>query len=149
MGRGAHPRNTVSEYHSSAVDVAERIGRALLLYWEDQPDEAAHVLIPRLEAAIREMSRQAGLAIIREPRGRAPGGVRPLGDLMSALTGRLEESWRRYLANLLVDPVGTNLRNRISHALLHRVTKEQASVLLHAACFLRLLAPGVDTSTDG
>lgn len=131
------------------VEVAERMGRALLLYWENQPDEAAHVLVPRLEAAVREMCRQAGLAIIREPRGRAPGGVRPLGDLMSALKGRLDESWRRYLANLLVDPVGTNLRNRISHALLPRVAREQAAVLLHAACFLRLLAPGEDASTEG
>lgn len=131
------------------VDVAERMSRALLLYWEGQPDEAAHVLVPRLEAAIREMCRQAGPAIIREPRGRAPGSVRPLGDLISALKGRLDESWRRYLANLLVDPVGTNLRNRISHALLPMVAKEQAAVLLHAACFLRLLAPAGDTSTDG
>lgn len=128
-------------------EVAERMGRALFLYWEGQADEAAHVLVPRLEAAIREMCRQAGLAVIREPRGRVPGGVRPLGDLMSALKGRLDESWRRYLANLLVDPVGTNLRNRISHALLPKVAREQTAVLLHAACFLRLLAPGEAVST--
>jgi hypothetical protein len=130
------------------TEVAERMGRSLLLYWEDQPDEAGHVLIPRLEAAVREMCRQAGLAIIREPRGRVPGGVRPLGDLMTALKGRLDESWRRYLVNVLVDPVGTNLRNRISHALLPSVTREQAAVLLHAACFLRLLAPAEEGSTE-
>lgn len=102
------------------ADVAERIARALFLYWENQPDEAAHVLVPRLEAVIREVCRQAGLAIIREPRGREPGRVRPLGDLIDALKGHLDESWRRYLANLLVNPIGTNLRNRISHALLPR-----------------------------
>ncbi len=124
-----------------APEVAERIARALLLFWDDQPDEASHLLVPRLEAVIREMCRQAGLAIIREPRGRDPGGVRTLGDLLSALKGHLDESWRRYLVNLLVDPVGTNLRNRISHALLNQATREEAAALLHAACFLRLLAP--------
>jgi hypothetical protein len=150
--KGAPEPDEVAAFFSTGiitVDVAERMGRALLLYWNDEPDEAAHVLVPRIEAAIREMCRQAGLAIIREPRGRAPGGVRLLGDLMSALKGRLDESWRRYLANLLVDPVGTNLRNRISHALLPKVAKEQAAVLLHAACFLRLLTPRGDTPADG
>lgn len=124
-----------------APEVAERIARALVLYWEGQPDEASHLLVPRLEAVIREMCRQAGLAIIREPRGREPGGVRTLGDLLGALKGHLDESWRRYLVNLLVDPIGTNLRNRISHALLNQATREQAAALLHAACFLRLLGP--------
>lgn len=124
-----------------APEVAERIGRALTLYWQGHPDEAGHILVPRLEAIIREMCRQAGLAVIREPRGREPGGVRALGDLLNALKERLDESWRRYLANLLVDPVGTNLRNRVAHALLSKVVREQAAALLHAACFLRLLAP--------
>lgn len=142
----------LTEFFTTSVvvpEIADRVGRALNLYWEGQPDEASHVLVPRLEAIIREMCRQAGLAIIREPRGREPGGVRPLGDLMNALKGRLDESWRRYLANLLIDPVGTNLRNRIAHALLPRVGREQAAVLFHAACFLRHLAPGGEASTEG
>lgn len=143
-------QHELTEFFTTSVivpEVAERVGRALHLYWRGQPDEASHILVPRLEAIIREMCRQAGLAIIREPRGRAPGGVRLLGDLLNALKDRLDESWRRYLANLLVDPVGTNLRNRIAHALIPTVPREQAAVLLHAACFLRLLAR--DEGTPG
>lgn len=120
-------------------EVADRFARGFMLFWADQPDEASHIVVPRLEAVIREMCRQAGMAIIREPRGRQPGGVRLLGDLLFSLQGRLDESWRRYLVNLLVDPVGTNLRNRIAHALVPRATRQEAALLLHAACFLTLL----------
>jgi hypothetical protein len=130
-------------------EVAERVDRAVQLYWKGQPDEASHLLVPRLEAIIREMCRQAGLAIIREPRGRKPGGVRLLGDLLNALEGSLDESWRRYLANLLIDPIGTNLRNRIAHALIPTVAREQTAVLVHAACFLRLLAPDEGSPAEG
>lgn len=121
-------------------EVADRFARGFILFWADQPDEASHIVVPRLEAVIREMCRQAGMAIIREPRGRQPGGVRLLGDLLFSLQGRLDESWRRYLVNLLVDPVGTNLRNRIAHALVPKATRQEAALLLHAACFLSLLA---------
>lgn len=121
-------------------EVADRFARGFVLFWADQPDEASHIVVPRLEAVIREMCRQAGMAIIREPRGRTPGGVRLLGELLFSLQGRLDESWRRYLVNLLVDPVGTNLRNRIAHALVPKATRQEAALLLHAACFLSLLA---------
>lgn len=133
----------LTEFFSSSLispEVAERFARAVALYWEGSFDESAHILVPRLEAVIREMCRRSGMAIIREPRGREPGGVRLLGDLLHSLKGRLDESWRRYLVNLLIDPIGMNLRNRISHALLPMVAKQETAVLIHAACFLRLLS---------
>lgn len=120
-------------------DTAERIGRGVLSYWQGEADESAHLLAPRIEASIRYIARECDLAIIREPQGEKPGGVRPLGDLLIALKGQVDESWRRYLWNLLCEPVGVNLRNRIAHGLSRRVERREAAVLIHAACHLRLM----------
>lgn len=123
-------------------DTAERIGQAVLLYWQGKPDESAHVLTPRLESTIRTIARECGLATFREPQGAKPGGARALGDLLAALRERIDESWRRYLWNLLCDPVGVNLRNRIAHGLLPKVEKRAAALLIHAACHLSLVRVG-------
>jgi hypothetical protein len=121
---------------------ADRVARAFHLWWADQADEAAHVLAPRLETIIREVARQLGLPVIREPRDGKPGGVRSLGDTLFSLKGRLPSSgWHTYLFSLLSDPLGPNLRNVIGHGLRPTISVEDAALLLHAACFLRLVGP--------
>jgi len=121
---------------------ADRIARAFELWWESEFDESAHILAPRLEAILRNLARQLGLPIIREPVGDKPGGVRSLGHLFSALEGRLPTlGWHAYLFNLLSDPLGLNLRNVIAHGLRPSISAEDAALLLHAACFLRLTEP--------
>jgi len=42
---------------------------------------------------------------------------------------RIHESWQRYLWNLLCDPVGVNLRNRVAHGLLPKAEKKEAAFL--------------------
>lgn len=124
--------------------VAERIARAFELWWDGQPDESAHLIAPRLEAILREVARRLGLPIIREPVANKPGGVRSLGDLLYALKGHLapeKPGWHAYLFHLLADPLGLNLRNVIAHGLRTDVSEEDSALLLHAACFLRLLGP--------
>ncbi len=62
---------TLAEFFTSEAfetEVAERIARALGLFWEGQYDESAHVLVPRLERAFREVARQLGVPVVREPR---------------------------------------------------------------------------------
>ncbi|MBE3575505.1 MAG: DUF4209 domain-containing protein [Firmicutes bacterium] len=120
-------------------DIAERVARALLLFWNGETDESAHILVPRLEAIIRTLAREIGLPVIREPRGDCPGGVKQLGDLLHSLSGYLDDDWRRYLDNLLVEPVGVNLRNRVAHGLISSVNKQEAALLIHCVCFLRRL----------
>jgi Domain of unknown function (DUF4209) len=51
----------------------------------------------------------------------------------------LDESWRRYLAHLLSDPLGLNLRNEIGHGLIGVVDESRCALLVHAVCHLRLL----------
>ncbi len=122
------------------ASAAERIARAYELWWDDRPDESAHLIVPRLEAAIRNLAREVGLPIIKEPYGGEPGGVRPLGTLLHALRGRFASlGWHAYLYHLLSDPLGLNLRNVIAHGVRARIERTDAALLLHAAAFLALL----------
>jgi lysyl-tRNA synthetase class 1 len=118
---------------------ADRLASALNRYWDGDHDGAALVLVTQLEAVIRAIAARLGIPITKMPRGGTPGGVVGLGMLVTKLVGRLDESWRRYLNNLLADPLGVNLRNRLAHGLLDRADAADAAVLIHAACFLRSL----------
>jgi hypothetical protein len=115
--------------------VAERIARAVELYWDDQPDESAHVLVPRLERVLREVARKVGIPIVREPRDEGEfGGVATLGVLVRELEGAFaDKGWHAYLENLLTDPLGLNLRNQIAHGLHNAVHRREASLLVQAA----------------
>jgi Domain of unknown function (DUF4209) len=119
------------------AEVAERVAAAVDHFWEGRYDEALFVLLPRLEAIIRELCRQLGLVITKEPIGTEAGGFLQLGALLFALTGRLPESRRCYLTTLLTDPIGFNLRNRGLHGLIASGTREDAALAIHAACFLQ------------
>jgi hypothetical protein len=119
--------------------VAERIARSMELWWNGYPDECAHLLLPRLEAVVREMARQVGLVIYREPIGRERGGARLLGSLLHELHPAIDESWRRHLVNLLTDELGYNMRNLVLHGLIPKVERVEAALLVNAACYLRLL----------
>jgi hypothetical protein len=117
---------------------AERIARAVELYWDGQPDESAHVLVPRLEAVLREMARQVGIPVVREPLpGREIGGAEMLGALLRELQGAFaDQGWHAYLLNLLADPLGLNLRNSIGHGLHGTVGHVDAALLVQAAVLL-------------
>ncbi len=120
------------------AELAERIARAVELYWDGQPDECAHVLVPRLEAVLREMARQVGIPVVREPLpGREIGGVEMLGSVLRDLHGAFADpGWHAYLLNLLADPLGLNLRNSIGHGLHGTVGEVDAALLVQAAALL-------------
>lgn len=119
---------------------AERIARAHILYFYGHYDECAHVLVPRIEAVIRQLCLRLGIPVARETFGKDAGGVAPLGALLLELAGRgLDESWLRYLVNALTEPAGMNLRNRICHGLIDVVGQAEAAILLHIIHYLRLL----------
>jgi hypothetical protein len=132
------------------ADLAVKIARCLDLYWDGRYDEAAHMLAPRLERVIRELARTAGIPIIAPPQGLRPGRVRSLGDLLRALKGAFaEDAWRAYLMNVLADPLGLNLRNIVGHALQPEMGQGEAALLIHAACYLRLLGARRSEAGDG
>jgi len=120
-----------------ATEVAERVATAVDHFWERRYDEALFVLVPRLESIIRELCRQLGLVIAKEPIGSDAGGFLQLGALLSSLKGRLPESRRCYLMTLLADAIGINLRNRALHGLIVPASRDEAALAIHVACFLQ------------
>ena len=129
--------------------LAERIARAVELYFDGQFDESGHVILPRLEAVIRNMVRELGLRIVQPPRGEVPGGVRALGQLLAAIQGHYDESWRRYMRNVLTEPTGHNIRNTALHGLVAGIRREQAALLIQIACHLRLIEISVAGEGEG
>jgi hypothetical protein len=137
-------RQALAQFIASSVidaETAERVARSIELFWENAPDESAHLLIPRLERIIREFARQLGVPIVQEPRPeREIGGVETLGVLLRNLKSAFaDRAWHAYLMNLLADPLGMNLRNLIAHGLHGTVGSADASLLVQVALRLSML----------
>lgn len=150
---GDVPREILTDHFESALiskAIAERFARAVELFWQGEYDECAHILVPRIEAAIRDIARGIGIPVIKLPDGPKPGGVLGLGAILFSLRGRFADpGWQEYLENLLSDPLGINLRNSVSHALTPLIGREDAALLIHAACFLANLGYTQRDLADG
>jgi hypothetical protein len=134
------PDELVDFFTTDLIDasVAGRLGDALLRFFDDDDDGALHIAIPQLETAIRSAAARLGIVVIKNPQGERPGGVRQLGALLADLSGRIDESWRRYLVNALNDSLGLNLRDQVSHGLYGPVSRTDVAIALHIALHLRL-----------
>lgn len=62
-----------------------------------------------------------------------------LRALLLSLKRQLDEDWHRYLTTLLINPLGSNLRNVHAHGLVARATREEAAALIHVAAYLTFL----------
>jgi hypothetical protein len=140
---GAPEREALAAFFTTdLIDeaIAERFARAIELFGAGEPDEAAHIVAPRIEAVLRDMARRIGIPIIREPSGGKPGRVQSLGPILDQLRPVFGQAgWHAYLENLLADPLGLNLRNVIAHGLRDQIDRLDAALLIQAACYLRLL----------
>jgi hypothetical protein len=148
---GVPGREELKEFFTTELidrEVAARIADGVLRFFAGDDDGALHILVPQLEAAIRGAAARAGVVVIKTPRGGTPGGVRALGGILADLKGRLDESWRRYLANALTDPLGVNLRNQLSHGLHGPTDRGDVAIAVQAACHLRLWRPGENAAHD-
>jgi len=95
----------------------ERIAHSLELYWDEQYDDSAHVLVPRLESIIRDLARASGLVVVK-PAGEARfAGFISLGTALRKLQEPTPNPWFDYLDALLCDPLAYNLRNEIAHGI--------------------------------
>lgn len=105
------------------------------------------MIAAQVERIIRTTARLTGLSTTRSPgAGGKPGGVKTLGSLLRLMKGATPERTCRYLIVLLTEVTGLNLRNRISHGLVDKVSPPEAALLIHAACHLALLASTSDVS---
>lgn len=115
----------------------ERIARALELWWDGHPDDAAHILVPRLESIMRDLAQGSGAIVRKAPTPGEYKGVVSLNVVMDKLIELWDgEEWMCYLADLLCNPLSVNLRNDIAHGLVDTVGSAQTALLLQAACFL-------------
>ena len=143
--RSSHGMPTKAElqtlFTTPVIDdnTAERIAASVEYYARGMFDECVMVLIPRIEGTIRELVRKIGVPTWSEPRLGVFGKQRSLRTLLAQLKDHLDEDWRRYLIALLVNPLGSNLRNIHMHGLAPRGTREQAAALIHAAVYLASL----------
>lgn len=132
------------------MDVAERLARALELYWDGHPDESAHILVPRIEQVIRGLARRLGVPVYREPIGNEPGGVETLGTLLRATGPAFANAGlHAYFVVLLVDPLGLNIRNKVAHGLVGMVQKPATALLLQVACVLSSFQLGTPAEEAG
>jgi hypothetical protein len=115
---GYHTRRRNSRREFRDVDLGGVHGHA-----EDRArgsyDDSAHALAPRIERAVDEVCRQAGLVVVREPIGAT-----------------------------LTEPLGVNLRNRIAHGLIGEARAYDAALLVHVGAFLRTLQSQERTSRE-
>lgn len=134
--------NELKEFFTTEIiseDIANAIAKAIHWYYKGEFNVCSFLITPAIEAVFRYIARELGFAIIKEPVGNNPGGVVTLGAILEMLGDKMDESWRRYFYNLLSNPIGVNLRNRICHGLLFETGKGFASLLVHVVCNLRLL----------
>ncbi|NPV56475.1 MAG: DUF4209 domain-containing protein [Anaerolineae bacterium] len=139
---GIPPLPDLTEFFTTEIipsDIAEHLSKAIHWYFNEEYDVSAHILVPIIEAIIRIVARDIGFPIFREPVGTNPGRVEQLGSLLERLRDLMDDSLRRFLYNVLSNPIGLNLRNRICHGLLIGVGKEDAALLIQVVCYLRQL----------
>lgn len=73
------------------------MARAILHLRADDPDESAHVLVPRIEAMVRTLATAVGVATFTLPTEERAGGYVGLKVLFDRLRPRgLPDAWRRY-----------------------------------------------------
>lgn len=131
-----------SVFESDLVDEtqAEWIALAVRHFEAGDYRSSVSVMAPRLENAIRSIARKAGINLFRDSLGgRQTSGVKALGKVLSELEDRIPEATRRYWSTLLTNPLGLDLRNKVSHGLLDHPSPQEAAVLFHAACHLLVL----------
>jgi len=145
-------KTEVQAYCSTSIidsNNAERIAAAVEHFAAGRFDECVMVILPRIEATIRELVRRTGAPIWWEPQPRRRfGRQRPLSQLLHQLKGSLDDDWRRYFITLLTNPLGPNLRNLYLHGLAPAANREHAAVLVHVAASLALIAPVAQAGAD-
>jgi hypothetical protein len=134
--------------------LARSFARGLQLFWRQEHEACVHLVVPKIEAAVRLVLRECDVPTFRTQVGASPGGYAGLGPLLTALRDNdMDEDWHFFLTWLLLAP-GHNMRNDVAHGLLAEPTAAYAALALRAAGLVILMAPsaaalGWDDELDG
>ena len=104
---------------------------AVLLTCKGEWDTSSHVLVPRLEFAIRQAAKRFGAPVISSAVGSTRGGHVSLNKVLANLKGIAPEPERQHLEWILTSDLSANLRNDISHGDRPEIEEKWAVVLIH------------------
>lgn len=121
------------------IDAAHALARAFHRWWSGDYEGAGYTALPRIEEFARELLLRLDAPLYRLQRERAPGQYPGLGVLLDELQQRgLPVDMHRFMYTLLVNPIGWNLRNEMSHGFVRNVDLVLAAMILQCATFLAL-----------
>lgn len=121
--------------------LARGLARGFLHFWAGDYESCAAVVVPKFEAAARNLLRELDEGIYRVQVGNDPGGYVGLYTLLDELEKlALDESWTYFFRWLLLGPYGANLRNDVSHGFLFDPGPIYSALLLRAVSVLVLVA---------
>ena len=118
---------------------ADAFARGFEHYFAGQWDECVLVVLPRIEAVLRQLLQRAGGIVYREEGGGQRGRMKTLGPVLDNLRPAMDHDWLVSLRIILTEPLGMNLRNDYLHGLVAEPRKDHATLVLLIASYLRLL----------
>lgn len=122
------------------AQLARSLSKGFRHYWAGDFESCVSVIVPRFEAAARNLLRELDEGIYRVQKGRDPGGYVGLFVLLSELeTLELDESWGYFCRWLFLGPYGANLRNDIAHGFVVDPGPTYATLALRAVSMIALL----------
>ena len=131
------------------------IAKALLRFAEGEYEEAATVVMPKVEALVRGLAEEKKVLQFRvqrdSSRGPSTRGQYPqLGNLLAQIEPWNDPSWARFLSTFLVSPFGRNYRNELLHGFIDDVMRVDAALTILCALRLALipLAQGDATANE-
>ena len=124
----------------------ERLARVLAngleYFWRDDFDACVHVVVPKIETAMRGLLRELDEAVYQEQVGKDPGGFPGMYVMLRAIEKLgFDPDWAYFLKTLLLEPPGRNIRNDLAHGSLPDVGPVYAALVLRAAALLIVLTP--------
>jgi hypothetical protein len=117
------------------------VEHALKLYFDEQYCVACHLLVPQIEAMVRQIVDCAGYPILKEEKGSNTGyQYTTLDELLRCLIFGEDVSF--YLRACLTSPKGLNIRNNLCHSLVSPNTfnVQIADRLIHILILLIVLS---------
>jgi hypothetical protein len=136
--------------------IARSVARGLESFAARRYEEAATVVMPRIETLVRALCDEKEVLLFRPEQERVDASNRrgqfpQLGALLPKLLPWMDPSWDRFLSTLLVSAVGFNFRNELLHGYVDDVGPLLATMTILAALRLALVPleqVATDTSVD-
>jgi len=133
----------LASWPSMNRDVVPIAVSSLQRFWSGDFEGAIYIATPWIEAAIRQLIIDAEHGMYRLQSIHKPGQYPGLGAMLDLLPGRFNigTSWHRFLLAMLNHARGLNLRNQLSHGIVHYDGPLAAALVIHTLLMVTLITP--------